>query len=288
MPFLLAKSKWELSRAPLRTFLARVRAGGFSATEIHPDSVTESPARIADAHAEFGLKMIAQISTQGRTAAGHADSLVPGFLWARACGAIFVSSHTGRDHFTPRENVFIFRRAADLTAELGIDCFHETHRARALYSLPATVPYLDALPRLELTLDLSHWFNVHESDLSDQQVALDQALRRTRHIHARFGHAEGPQLAHPFARANELWRKVHLTAWRKVVGYHWRRHGRLPSITPEFGPAPYWPGTAPGFDSAESAWQANLRMRTWLRNHLRLPADGPRRKPAHRRKGLLA
>jgi hypothetical protein len=279
MRFQLAKSKWELSRAPLRAFLARARAGGFTVSEIHPSSVTESPAQIAAAHAEFGMKMIAQISTEGTTPRAHADSLEPGFAWARACGAMFLNSHTGRDHFTSRGNTLIFRRAAELSASVGLECFHETHRARALYSLPATAAYLEALPRLELTLDLSHWLTVHESDLSDQSAALGLALRRTRHIHARFGHPEGPQLAHPFAREHQSWRNLHLTAWRQVAECRQSHGDHRLTITPEFGPAPYWPGATPDFDSAEAAWQANLRMRTWLRKHLFHPAGQTRRTP---------
>ena len=52
---------------------------------------------------------------------------------------------------------------------------------------------------LRVTFDVSHWCNVHESLLADQQETVDMTLQRVDHIHARIGHPEGPQVNDPRA-----------------------------------------------------------------------------------------
>jgi hypothetical protein len=70
---------------------------------------------------------------------------------------------------------------------------------------------------LRLTLDISHWCNVHESLLNDQLETVKLAISRTDHIHTRVGHAEGPQVNDP--RAPE-WKdavSAHFGWWDQVV-----------------------------------------------------------------------
>ncbi|GAB1483119.1 hypothetical protein MASR2M78_19350 [Treponema sp.] len=45
----------------------------------------------------------------------------------------------------------------------------------------------------------SRWCTVAESYLEDQKEAVDAALSRTDHIHARVGFPEGPQVGDPAA-----------------------------------------------------------------------------------------
>ncbi len=68
-----------------------------------------------------------------------------------------------------------------------------------MYAAHVTKQYIEKYPELKLTLDISHWCNVHESLLQDQQDTVNKALDRTEHIHARIGHQEGPQVNDPRA-----------------------------------------------------------------------------------------
>jgi hypothetical protein len=61
-----------------------------------------------------------------------------------------------------------------------------------MYAAPVARHYLENVPDLRFTLDISHWCNVHESLLADQQETVDLVLPRVDHVHARIGHQEGP------------------------------------------------------------------------------------------------
>ena len=68
-----------------------------------------------------------------------------------------------------------------------------------MFAASLTRQYMEKIPELKLTFDVSHWCNVHESMLADQQETMNMALQRVEHIHARIGHPEGPQVNDPRA-----------------------------------------------------------------------------------------
>jgi hypothetical protein len=114
-------------------------------------------------------------------------------------------------------------------------------------------------PPLQLTLDISHWCNVHESLLQDQQEAVGLALAHTSHIHSRIGHAEGPQVPDP--RAPEWDREVqaHFNWWDKVMERK-KKAGGVMTVLTEFGPPNYmW--TQPFTKEVLSdQWAINVHM----------------------------
>lgn len=153
---------------------------------------------------------------------------------------IFINSQTGKDWFSFDQNKKIFETAFRIEKETGVKIVHETHRGKCLFAAHVTKEYLMKIPDINLTLDISHWCNVHESLLADQNDAVDLALSRTNHIHSRVGHQEGPQINDP--RAPE-WAKTlesHLAWWDKVVE-RYRKDNKILTITTEFGPANYMP-----------------------------------------------
>jgi sugar phosphate isomerase/epimerase len=153
---------------------------------------------------------------------------------------IFINSQTGKDWFSFEQNKKIFETAFRIQKETGVKIVHETHRGKCLFAAHVTKEYLMKIPDINLTLDISHWCNVHESLLADQKDAVDLALSRTNHIHSRVGHQEGPQINDP--RAPE-WAKTlesHLIWWDKVVE-RYRKDNKILTITTEFGPANYMP-----------------------------------------------
>jgi sugar phosphate isomerase/epimerase len=112
---------------------------------------------------------------------------------------IFINSQTGKDWFSFEQNKKIFETAFRIQKETGVKIVHETHRGKCLFAAHVTKEYLMKIPDINLTLDISHWCNVHESLLADQKETIDLALARTEHIHARIGHPEGPQVNDPRA-----------------------------------------------------------------------------------------
>jgi len=152
----------------------------------------------------------------------------------------------------------------EVNSRTGVPVYHETHRSRILYSAPVAREYMEKLPSLRLTLDISHWCNVHESLLDDQPDTVALALSRTGHIHARVGHAEGPQVSDP--RAPE-WQKAvqaHFAWWDKVVENK-RREGRRLTMLTEFGPIDYMPSLPYTRQPVANQWDINKHMLDSLR-----------------------
>ena len=120
-------------------------------------------------------------------------------------------------------------------------------------------------PCLVLNADLSHWCNVHESFLEDQQETLELALARAGHIHARIGHPEGPQVNDP--RAPE-WKEAvdnHLEWWDKIIGHKLSRGENTITILTEFGPPDYLPALPFTREPVANQWELNVYMMKMLR-----------------------
>jgi sugar phosphate isomerase/epimerase len=269
LKLIFGKSKWEMWDDPLQVFLERVAASGFEATEIYLGSLQESPVEITRLHRDYRLQLIGQILTQGQTYQDHIQSLEAQFEFAAQCEPVFVNSHSGRDIFSFEDNLKIFQRVVDLSQSSGIPILIETHRGRPTYSAIETHKYLDALPDLRLTADLSHWMVVHESDLADQRESIELATRRVDYIHARVGYAEGPQIPDP--RAPEWGYAVqrHVELWQEIVDHHEEAGKETLYITPEFGPPAYM-HTAPFSNQpVGDVWEQNVYMKTLLEKTLK-------------------
>lgn len=268
MHIIYGKSKWEMENAPLDAFLQRARADGFDATETNLHYTRESPAEVARLHQHYGLQMISQIVTLGATPEEHRHSLEAQFALLAQCPAVFINGHVGRDIFSVDDNLRLLRRALELSRERGIPFGLETHRSRPSYSAVETRKYLDALPELRLTADFSHWTVVHESDLADQSETLQLAITRSDYIHARVGHAEGPQVNDP--RAPEWTRMLdaHRRWWQAIVDAHKATASPVLYITPEFGPPGYMPTLPFTNQPVADTWNINVYMKDLLQRTL--------------------
>lgn len=265
MKLLFAKSNWEAGDMSLPMFLERVASAGFDATEIYLPNVSESPADVIRWHERTGLKLIGQIATDGSSVNDHVAALERGYRKALECGAMAVNSHTGRDIFSRDDNLEIYRAGQALVEKHGLPLWHETHRRRALFCGPAAAAYLRELPALAITADFSHWFCVHESDLSDQNENVAAAIAATRHIHARVGFPEGPQVSDPRNPGCAVWLDRHVELWRRIVVARVAEGCEWLAITPEFGPVPYMPLAGIENRGVADPWAINCWMRDYLR-----------------------
>lgn len=177
---------------------------------------------------------------------------------------LYINCHSGRDYFSYEQNKSFIDYTTKVSRETGITICHETHRARILYSAPVARHYLDTIPELRLTLDASHWCNVSESLLEDQQETIDIAISRTDHIHARVGHAEGPQVSDPRAPEWAAAVNAHLAWWDKIVDAH-KKAGKPLTILTEFGPPDYMPVQPYTKEPLADQWAINVYMMRLLR-----------------------
>jgi sugar phosphate isomerase/epimerase len=269
MKILYVRSIWGMERPSLTENLAAIREGGFDAVEMGVPAEAGERAALKSELERSGLAFVAQQWTTGRTPAEHARSFEEQYRRAADLSPLFVNSHTGKDYFSLEQNLEVFSVADRLEKELGMRVLHETHRGRALFSAPSAAALIQALPELRLTADFSHWCCVHESLLEDQGEAVRKAIAATWHIHARVGHAEGPQVPHPAAPEWKEALETHLGWWKQIIARHQKLGTTQLTICPEFGPLPYMPALPWTRQPVSDLWEVNLYMKGFLEERLR-------------------
>lgn len=178
---------------------------------------------------------------------------------------LYINCHSGRDFFTTEQNEKLISYTIDRSLQTGIEILHETHRSRMCYSAPLTRKYLEKFPEMGITLDISHWTNVHESMLDDQKHNVDLALQRTRHIHARIGHKEGPQVNDPRAPEWDYTLNKHLSWWDQAISYREKTGAKHMTFLAEFGPPNYLQALPFTRQPVADQWAINVYMMQLLR-----------------------
>lgn len=219
--------------------LDRVVDQGFDAIEMWAPAAENDRVRLRKLLDERGLGLAIGAATAGRDADEHQQSLEELCRHAAPLEPLAIALHSGRDTFPHADNLAIVRRAVELEEQHGLTICHETHRGRACFCTNTTLPLLQDAPAMRLNADFSHWCCVHESLLDDQPAAMERAILRSFHLHARVGFAEGPQVIDFRAPHYADALKAHLDWWDRIVDA--RRADRTETlvITPEFGPPPY-------------------------------------------------
>jgi sugar phosphate isomerase/epimerase len=199
-------------------FGSKIKSLGYDGAEVWYQGEEKSRKEFLSAFESHKLRYGFLVGGSDRDPAKHLQQFKSSLEAAAALNPLYINCHSGRDHFTFDQNKAFIDLTTDVSSRTNVPVYHETHRSRILYSAPVSREYLDNLPSLRLTLDISHWCNVHESFLEDQHETVALALSRTSHIHARVGHPEGPQVSDP--RAPE-WQKAvqaHFAWWDKSWG----------------------------------------------------------------------
>ena len=177
---------------------------------------------------------------------------------------VYINCHSGKDFFSFDQSKEFMDLTEKVSKETGVPIYHESHRGRILFAANITRQFIEKVPGLRLTLDISHWCNVHESYLSDQEETIAMALSRTDHIHARIGHPEGPQVNDPRAPEWSDAVKAHFNWWDKVVDKK-KKEGKRMTFLTEFGPADYMPTLPYTRQAVASQWDINVYMMEVLR-----------------------
>jgi sugar phosphate isomerase/epimerase len=255
---------------PLEVFLARVKEAGFDGVEMMIPLVSQQQKLLTDLLQQYNLEIIAQ-NWQPYTTdlAQYLRDLAQRLTLSAEFKPVLINSHTGRDLFSFEQNQEAIDLAQNIARTNGVRILHETHRGRFAYSGLATLPYFRALPDLRITADFSHWCCVLESYLEDQPEVVDEAIRRTEHIHARVGHPEGPQVPDPRAPEWELALHIFLGWWDRIVASNAQRSNPLLTITPEFGPPPYLPAIPFKNQPVADQFELNVFMKNLLTERYR-------------------
>lgn len=178
---------------------------------------------------------------------------------------VYINCHSGKDYFSFEQNCKLIDMTTRVSQLSGIPVYHETHRSRMLFAAHVTRRFIEEMPALRLTLDISHWCNVHESLLQDQAETVAIALSRAGHIHARIGHPEGPQVNDPRAPEWEGVVKAHFAWWDEIVK-HKQATGEVLTILTEFGPPDYMPTLPYTRQPVANQWDINVHMMKLLKS----------------------
>jgi sugar phosphate isomerase/epimerase len=270
--------RWGSESLSWPAFIQKVKAHGYDGVEVYPLlTPAEKPAmlqHIAEAGLEFGLLHAEQ--TDGSNFKEYTRALtrnlyeLAGYQTA-TLKPRFINSHTGREYYTRDQMAECLAICEQFSRETGIPVYHETHRNKFAYAAHVVKEYLEVFPDLQLVLDFSHWVCVSESYLEDQSAAIDLAVQRSAHLHARVGHLEGPQVTDPRAPENALALQHHLQWWDKWIAHLRAKDTPSCTITPEFGPYPYMafkPGTT---EPLADQWAINVWMRDLLQHRYKFP-----------------
>lgn len=250
---------------PFDQFCRNVKAAGYDGVEMALPFETGEKNAILDSLAKHGLALIGQYwQSLESDLDEHAASYEKYLRHLIDARPLFINCQTGKDFFAFEQNSRLFELADRITEETGVRITHETHRGKALFAAHITRDYLQKRPDIRLALDISHWCNVHESLLENQEDAVKLAIRHTDHIHSRVGHPEGPQVNDPRAPEWVDVLQAHLNWWDQVVAIH-RENQTVLTVTTEFGPAPYLPTLPYTQMPVVNQWEVNVFMMNLLK-----------------------
>ena len=241
-------------------FCAKAKESGYDGIEVWLPWEEDKRKDLMRAIEKHDLQFGFLAAGSGGDFLNHFDGFKASVEAALTYEPLFVNCHSGKDFFSFENNKKIIDYSLDRSAETGIPIYHETHRGRILYSTIAAKQFLEAIPDLRLTLDISHWTNVHESMLEDQPEIIELALSRTDHIHSRVGHREGPQISDPRAPEWEPELNIHFSWWDRVLKQKLRTGATSITMTTEFGPPGYMPALPYTRQPIADLWEINTHM----------------------------
>ena len=243
----------------MMAFCGEAKKAGYDGIEVWAPLEEKDQDLLKAAVDKFELKLGLLTGNSGADFEQHLESFERSLNRAVSLKPQFINCHSGKDHFSTDQNVAFIEMAFDKEAQSGIPIYHETHRGRMMFSTTGAENFLKKYANLKFTLDISHWCCVHESLLADQEDRVDLVLNRTKHVHARIGFQEGPQIPDPRDDQYKSAIQAHFTWWDKVVTMLAENNETI-TMTAEFGPPGYmW--TLP-YTKAPVAnnWDINLAM----------------------------
>jgi hypothetical protein len=248
------KTTWGMGGTP-DEILAKIKAANYEGWEdwIKPHFEIQS---LANKH---NLEYMAMVPGQS------VEQFQRDINEAHDAGAVACTVHVGQANMEFQQGLDLLTPLVEIAKTVPFNVNFETHRGKLLNEPLSTARYLKAIPDLWLCADLSHWTVVTESMLGGFAESLELAISRTRHIHARVGHEEGPQVPDPRAKQWEGHVKAFNVIWDRIKIAHEKRGETVITFDPEYGPPNYmWTNPESGQPAAD-LWDVCL----WQRDQLK-------------------
>jgi len=262
MKLLFFAPRWGSEHLSCNDFLFKAKEAGYDGVEwgIPNETAREELDRVWEVVGKHQMPIIPQhYGTYDADFNRHFDRYSAWLELVKPYPALKIDSQTGKDFFTFDQNKLLIDVATKHTKDCGVEVLHETHRNKALFAAHISREYLERIPELKITLDISHWVNVAESYLDDQSEAVSIAIQRAGHIHARVGYPEGPQVPDPRVPEWEDALDHHLKWWDRIAE-RFKNENKVLTITPEFGAYPYMVHLPGSNAPITNQWEVNKFM----------------------------
>lgn len=261
LKLLLMCPRWGSEHLELETFLHNVKADGYDGVDMWIPFEKNERNQLRRLLQQYELKIVSQqYQASGQNIREFCHSFDYHLQLSAELDPILINSHSGHDYFSLDDQLRVLDTAQSFEERFGYKVSHETHRGRMLYSPGAAKQLFDLRPDFQITADFSHWVCVTESYLEPKHFGhiVEEAINRTRHIHARVGFPEGPQVPDP--RLPNYSDALHhfICFWSKILENKVAQGMKSITVTPEFGPPPYMWTNLKDNSPVASQWEINL------------------------------
>ncbi|MGN8068603.1 sugar phosphate isomerase/epimerase family protein [Mucilaginibacter sp. 22184] len=274
MEIKILSPQWGHEHLPLTDFLDKVRLSGYDGVDTWIPLNKDDKRLLFDYLQQHQMYLVShQHRAEGCTFKKFRASFIENLEECAEPKPLLINSHTGRDYFSFDQNLALIDTALEFSAKTGIRVVHETHRGRLGYSPQMLTDFFATRPDFRITADFSHWVCVTESMLENFTLIMDEAVKRSIHIHARVGFEQGPQVADP--RAPEWAYALHqfLGWWDKIISVNNQLGIPLFTITTEFGPEPYMPKVPFSNKPMANQFEINTFMKDLLCKRYNTPSS---------------
>lgn len=266
MQLKILSALWGYEHEDLDLVLKRIIDAGYDGIDTYVPEDEHLRGTLLDYIRQYDLCLvIQQHQADGQTFDEYKNSFLHYLQISAACNPLLINSHTGRDYFSDEQNLELIDLAASVSRKTGIEILHETHRGRFGYSPVVMNEYFKLRPGLNITADFSHWVCVTESYLENFSEILTEAINRTKHVHARIGYEEGPQVPDPSAPEWKHASDIFLGWWDRIIEMQVLSGREVFTITTEFGPPPYMPTIPFSNEAVADLFAINCYMKDLLR-----------------------
>ncbi|WP_430933206.1 sugar phosphate isomerase/epimerase family protein [Saccharicrinis sp. 156] len=261
---------WGSETLSPKTFVQKALAAGYDGVEMNFTPEQGFDKEVKETFKETGAVFIAQqwLPPKNESVDEYRKRLVDRLKFLASFKPVFINSHTGKDFFSFEDNSSLIESCQRVIIETGARIIHETHRGRFNHHAFSLLPYLEKYPELELNADFSHFCNVSESLLEDQEHILEKIIPHCRYIHARVGFDQSAQVNHPFAPEWKTNLDRFVGWWQRIIDLAKERGEEVFYICPEFGPYPYMPRLPFTQKEVSDQWDINKQMMEYLKENL--------------------
>jgi sugar phosphate isomerase/epimerase len=266
MRLLILCPQWGHQHLPIEEFFQKVKEAGYDGVDTWLPEEPVERKRFITLLDHYQLSIVShQHQAKGDTIAEFCRSLEGYLNLCMECNPLLINSHSGRDYFSLDDQLRVVDTVEEFSIRHKITVAHETHRGRIGFSPYNADELFKRRPDMKITADFSHWTCVTESYLENSSAIVDEAIKRTKHVHARVGYTQGPQIPDPRLSAWQEPVGFFLAIWKRIIEYQKFTGADFFTMTPEFGPPPYmWTRTEDNLPVA-SQWEINVFIKELLK-----------------------